>query len=113
LDGRVFYPRGPSRPAPIEVTFDDIVAVKGLLRSILGGARRTVVRTVDRPTSQLPVDDVLSPFPAPIECLDRFDTQGGLMLQIDLVDGTRLRYFACDFPDELLLMYERALHTDG
>jgi hypothetical protein len=35
------------------------------------------------------------------------------MLQINLVDGTRLQYFACDFPDDLLLMYEHALHPDS
>jgi hypothetical protein len=53
------------------------------------------------------------PFPAPIESLDRFDTQGGLLLQINLVDGTRLQCFACDFLDEPLLMYEHALRADG
>jgi hypothetical protein len=78
----VWLSRGPSRPAPIEVTFDDIVAVKAFsYPSWEGSDGSWFGLSTDRHRNSQPLsilsDDVPSPFPAPIERLDRFDTQVG------------------------------------
>jgi len=104
--------RGSPEPSPLPVSFKDITKVQAYPVPE-GSNPPPLVRLgantpgyLVRPLALVRAD-IPSPLPAPQTC-EYAGPGDGLKLSVWLVDGRRLDYFACAFPDELDALYEHA-----
>jgi hypothetical protein len=97
-------------PSPLTIGYDDIRKVQAYPVPE-GSPPPPLVRSASSPLNGKPLSmvrgDIPSPFPAPQMCT--YAGWGdGLKLSVWLVDGRRLNYFDCAFPDELKELYDDA-----
>ncbi len=103
---------GHTEPSPLQVSFNEVAKIQAY--PVPEGSAPPPLVQVDanspgdfgRPIG-LVKTDIPSPFPAPQQC-EYSGPGSGLKLSVWLVDGRRLDYFACAFPEALDTLYNHA-----